>query len=554
MSTSLGEVISLLGFTETILVDETFETNKVILQEFSSISVTVASTQKISLRISFSNDAINFDYEVTNSIGGNSPQTITSVVVGKWCKIRALNNSDSTANVRLSTYCSTQPSTVQSSINSVDDSFQSINIDNWSTTMNNEIRVSTQTIIASHNFIYTTVNATFDGLDGPDRIYIMYSGGGITSGEFTTRPYITNGVLKLADIFHSPLNSYQFTLGEPVNFRSGNPLVVSFTALFDVSGYTDPVTQYDQMMIGMGYSDPLTGIITDGVFLGYPSTGIKELSLIYYNKGVESVIRQKQWAFDSLDGNGPSRVILDPTKLSVWRIRTSYLGAFSIFIEMHNPGDNEWINVHRFVYENLFTSANFGNPSFSLISYTKRTTAQAGSGNNVVGVGSAAGIVGVESGPFASAGRLQTFGTSGSTSAIPAGVETTALACRAGELLNGTVNRSNMFFMRLSVSTDGTKPVVFKIYVTGDADFTAPMWVYAPDQKISPGQGLLNNTSFNVGSGVRVFTGFLSKEGSQTYGLALFEIVLYATESIVVTAESANTTSVQTAFTYGVIE
>ena len=57
-TTSLGEVVSLLSFTIPIPVGDTHETNKVILSEFSSIMVSISATQKTSLVIAFSNDAI----------------------------------------------------------------------------------------------------------------------------------------------------------------------------------------------------------------------------------------------------------------------------------------------------------------------------------------------------------------------------------------------------------------------------------------------------------------------------------------------------------------
>jgi hypothetical protein len=554
MSTELGEVNKFLSFSETIAIDDTFTSVKTTLQEFSSISVTVSADSKISMTIEFSNDAENFDYSVTNGFLPNSPSTITSVVIGKWCRIKVLNNGENVVNVRLSTYCSTQPSTVQSSINSIDDNFQSVNVDNWSATLNNEIRIAQDTVLSSHKFYYSTVNSSFDGLRGPDRTFIFINGGGANIGAIDTRVYLDRNLLRLSDISRSPLNAYFYVIGEPVNFRSGNPIVCNFSTLFDVSGYSSPAS-YDQFMIGMGYVDDFNGDVVDGVYLGYDGT-TTSLSLIYYRSFIKETYNIKSWSFDSLDGNGPSRILLDPSKLSKWRIRTSYYGSGSIFLEYHNPFDNEWIPCHRIQNANLFTRPNFGNPSFSGIVYTKRTTNEVTFGQDTVAVGTAQITIGIEGGITNQAGRLQTFGTSGALNSIPSGVETTILGCRAGELLNQKVNRSNMFFFKLSVEADGTKPVTFKIYVATDADFTLPVWNYSPSQIISPGQGLSNPSSFNLAgpTAVTVFTSFVSKEGSAVYELKDFELSLFAKESIIVTALSANASEVGAAFTYGLIE
>lgn len=555
MSTALGEVIELLGFNGTIPFQGIHETNKVILQEFSSISVTVFSNEKVNLTISFSNDGINFDYSATNVIEAVSPQTVTSIVIGKWCKLLLRNASGFAAQVRLSTYCSTQPSTVQSSINSIDDAFQFVNIGNWSPTLNNEIRIAQDTPISSHKFYYSSVAVSTVDLNGPDNLFKFYNGGGLIPGGGATHLFIDGGIMKIADIYKSPVGAWIYGIGDPVNFRGGNPISVTFSSIFDDIGYLSPVNQYDNFLIGMGYADPTTGNISDGVFIGYPSTGSKILSLIYYNNGVQNIISKNDWIFDSLDGNGPSRIIVQPFTLNEWRIRTSYLGASSIFLEFHSPTNNEYIPCHRIQLSNISTFANFSNPSFSFMVYARRTTTQAGAGVNNVFVGSAAGNISVESGTTSQAGRIRSFGIGDNTTTLVANTETPVLGVRAGELLNGKVNRSNLLFFKLSFATDGTKPVVFKVYTALDTSFTLPTWNYSPSQTVTPAQLLANPSSFNFGVGsVVVFTVYASKVDARELDLREFIIKLYEGESIVITAESSNASDVSTALTYGLIE
>jgi hypothetical protein len=551
-TTSLGEVVSLLSFTIPIPIGDTHETNKVILSEFSSIMVSISATQKTSLVIAFSNDAINFDYTITNQIDANVPKTITSVIVGKWCKISVLNNSAILSAVRVSSYCSTQPSTVQSSINSVDDNFQNVNIDNWSATLDNQITSTGLTIISSHDFPYSRVNVANGELLGPDRGFRSYFRGGVVYPD--TFPEISSDKsLYLYDIFKSPLGGIMYTIGDRANFGSGNNIGCKFNIKMNIAGYDAPVTSYDNMMIGMGSTNEASGDIIDGIFMGYGSTGTTDFSIIYYENGAEFVVPQKEWAFDLLDGNGSSRVLLDPFKFNTWRIRSPSTGTGSLFIEYHNPFDNEYIAVHRIQNDNIRTTKTFNNPSFSFMMYSKRTTAQPGTGNKIVSVASSGGYLYRESGP-PSLTRLQSFACEGGgTVTIPGNTETVVLACRSGELLNNVINHTRMDFIFLSVTTDGNRPVEFRIYSAKDSDYTGALWNFT-NSTYTPGQELANKSSFNVGNGFLLFAGYLQKSDSTIFDIDNLEMWLYNTESIVVTAQSVQSSDINSSFTYTLIQ
>ena len=558
MTTALGEVVQLLSFEGGVFPTEPFTTEKVLIQEFCSMSITISSSENASLRLSFSNNGFNFDYNSTTTIPANDPQTITSVVLGKWAKIRYLNAGIVPAVVRFSTYCQVNPIALQTQIEKQGNQFPSVNIDNFTGSLFGDLRVLQEKIVHQHKFDYGRIVGGV--LVDPDRGYTQFNGGGIVPASSIIS--IDSGIFSAYDIFKSPAGSYQGLKGPSVVYVSGNPFVVSFSAKFDVSGYTDADTLgYDQMMIGAGWvslgtaPDPAAGDMVDGIFIGYPATPvfpdtiISEIALIYYNNGVEEYIPRSRWLFDTLDGNGNSGLILDPSKLGIWRIRTAYHGACSIYIEYHNPIDNIWLPCHRLVYENLNTIANFQNPSFSSMIYTRRTSTASGVGTKVAGPGCGSINVGLENGISGNV-DIYTFGLDTGITSITASNETEIFSIRAGELLNQKINRAVVTIMNFSLSTDGTKPCVFKMYRNGS--FTLPVWTYHNPNN-SPIQTLTGG-NYVIGTGELVVGQYAGKESSSSLEVDKLNIFMDYTDRFTITCESTGASDICVFLNYGLIK
>jgi len=549
MSSQLSEVINYLSFDGVVNAGTVYSTISVILQEYGSICIKVVSDQNVKLVLSFSDDNQNFDYNLNTIVGTGFTPIITSLILGKWCRISINNSSSNNANIRFSSFCQTIPISVQPQITSDTQRFPSVNIDNFTESLYGLQLTAEQKIIHDHKFIYDSIVG--GEVVGSDRDFKTYRGGGILS---TSTPNINGNVLKLADIFKSPIGAYLAVGGPPVIYRSGNPILTTFSALFDISGYDTPaINGYDCSLIGMGYQE--NGSIIDGVFLGYPSgpvapdTIINEICLVYYNNGVETYIKRSDWSFDSLDGSGPSKINIDPQNLSVWRLRVAYHGTSSIYLEYHKPYDNEFQPCHRFVYENLYKTANFKSPSFSYMMFTKRTTTASGSGFYVVGPGSASGQVGVEIGGSA-LGQVQNYGIDSNIKTIVAASESNILSIRAGPLINSINNRAGLKLIHISFSCDGTKNCTFKMYKNGT--FASPTWVYLDSQR-SPAQ-ILTTGSIITPSGYLVTGHFVGKTASNDLDLSVFDLWLYKDDTFSITCTSAGSSDVQVFLTYSLID
>ena len=551
MATPLSEVITYLSLDGVVAVGQSFETIKTVLQEFGSMSITVVSDQNLSFRISFSNDSINFDYNSNTSVEVGEPVTITSVILGKWCKLRALNAGPSPANVRFQTYCQIIPIATQSQIEKEGDTFPSVNVNNLTGTLFNDLRTSERKPIYDHKFDYTTI--VTDTIVTPDRTLLQRSGGGIITT--ISKPFVAGNVLSLGDIYRSPLGSFLEVSGPPIIYTSGNPLYIEMGVNFNIAGYDDPIANgVDQMMVGLGYVDPTTNNIIDGIYLGYPATPIppdtviNEMSLVFYGEGQEFYIKRSNWIFDRLDGNGPSKILLDETKLSTWRIRAAQMA--SVYLEYHQPFDNEWTPCHRIEIENNRVSTGYKNPSLGFNIYTKRTTASTGAvGSNLSNVGVAEGVVGVEVGQD-SLGRVQTYGIESPNTAILAGVESVVLSFRAGPILNTKLNRALMVPRNISFSADGTKSVTFRVY--RDVTFVAPVWT-ALDNTNTPIERLTGG-SVTLPSGYTIVGYYTSKDSTSHEDFNAFNVNMDNGESLTVTAESINNSLVRTFVNYALID
>jgi hypothetical protein len=551
MTLPLSNVIHYLGFDSTINIGGTHETIKVLLQQFGSLSVIITSDESLSFKIEFSNDGVNFDYDSYTTISGGITSTLTIAILAKWCKMSATNTSGGIATVRFNTYAHVIPITQQTKITKGGIS-PSINVDNFTTSLFNHLYVCQPKILNDHKFDYSLIVANV--LQSPDRDFKQFSGGGITLASST--PNIISGVLSLNDIFKSGAGSYLGITGSPVIYRSGNPLVSTFSAKFDISGYTDGLTfGYDQQLIGIGFVRPSTGVVLDGIFIGYPSapqapdTIITEIALIYYNNGVETYIKRSNWNCDRLFGNGSSEVILDISKLGVWRLRTAYHGSASIHLEYHNPFDNSWISCHRMQYENLYTIANFRHPSLSFLMFTKRTSTASGSGSFVVGVGSASGQIGVELGQSL-LGHISNYGIQSPLVTLVANTETNILSIKAGDLINSFDNRSINILLHLSFSSDGNKPAVFKFYK--ETTFTAGVWTYHNPNYSSV--QILSAGSLVLPSGYLISGHYNDKIGVSDEDLKQFDVKLIEGETFTITAESTGISDINIFLTYGIID
>ena len=548
MATPLSEVIEYLSFEGTLLEGEEYETIKVILQEFGSISVVINPTGNVSLQIEFSNDGTNFDTNNTYSVG-SSGKTITSVILGKWCKIKVINTVRNTINFRLSTFAQVIPIAIQSQLESEGDVFPSVNIDNLTSSFWGDLRTVKREPVQEYSFKYYTATAGI--LIGPDRDLEQFTTGGVLLA--TSPATVSGNTICLSNIYNAPLNGVHYILGDAVAILAGNTIYTNIACGFNLSGYSSPNNGYDCMLAGIGYVENSSGDIVDGIYVGYPETptvpgGIVDefCFVVYFNKN-NIIVPKSEWIFDSLDGNGPSRIILDPTKISSWRMRTSI--SSSVYLEYKNPVDNLWIPCHRIQVENLFVTPLLANPSLAFSLYTKRTTNSIGVPLQFNGCGpyTSRSVVGFEAGEERGS-KLQTYSFYNEVT-INANTEGEVFSLRNGPLFNGFNNRSNVRLDSIYVSTFvRRRPAHIKLYKNGL--FIVPTWI---DQDPARDCVQSSTTSYVVGTGYQVKGLLVSGDSTTKAELAFVDTELSPLETISITSQCNNQHVVSVVVNYSLL-
>lgn len=78
----------------------------------------------------------------------------------------------------------------------------------------------------------------------------------------------------------------------------------------------------------------------------------------------KSWTKQTDWNFDTMDGNGPSGMILNPLKGNVFKIQVQYLGYGNTKLFIENEDTGKFSLVHVLKWSNKNTSVVYTNPSF----------------------------------------------------------------------------------------------------------------------------------------------------------------------------------------------
>lgn len=203
----------------------------------------------------------------------------------------------------------------------------------------NDILTSNSTSFIQLKFIYN-INT--------DYTEIVTTGSGTTSHS---------NALAMLETTANSNSSARISSKNRLRYEPGLGNVAIFTALF-----TPGITNSTQI-IGIGNND-------DGFFFGYNGTafGILHRNLNFGTPAPNNDlwIPQNSWNRDKLDGNGPSGMILDPTKGNVYKIQYKWLGFGNIKFYIENTENGSFALVHAIEYSNFQTIASLQNSSLQL--------------------------------------------------------------------------------------------------------------------------------------------------------------------------------------------
>lgn len=172
-----------------------------------------------------------------------------------------------------------------------------------------------------------------------------------------------------------------------------------------------------------------------------------------------NTILQDDWNIDTLKGNGPSGMILDPSKLNVYQINFRWLGAGEIRFAIENSINGDVVFFHHYHYSNRYTVPHLNNPSFK-IGYISAATGGPSSNVSVRG----ASMMGAIEGLVNVAGSTGAVGADATGTTFSSGTLHHILSLRSRLTFKDKINLRATKLKRLSIAADSTKPVILYLF------------------------------------------------------------------------------------------
>lgn len=195
--------------------------------------------------------------------------------------------------------------------------------------------------------------------DRNDLINLQFQYGTVPPTDFTTTSITGSGSVtsssSMAVIASGNTNPSIATLQTKRNliYYPGHDAYAFFTALF-----TTGAASGSYQLIGL-FDD------TDGFAIGYHQNNSSTFSILHRNNGSDTVILQDDFNIDKLDGTGQSGILLDPTKINIFRIAYGWLGTACVTFEISRQ-DGIWFPFHRLKLPNTLTLPSVTNPTLPM--------------------------------------------------------------------------------------------------------------------------------------------------------------------------------------------
>jgi len=244
-------------------------------------------------------------------------------------------------------------------------------------------------------------------------------------------------------------------------------------------------------------------------------------------------VSQSAWNIDTMDGNGPSRMVLDKAKGNIYQVGFQYLGFGNTRFAIEDPQTGQFQSCHMIQQANARTTPVLQDPHVSVI----WTVSNAGSTTSTHMTGASGAI-------FCEGEVSRNIGPAFSAYAANADVDTDeepVLTVRSNRIFRGKVGYGEMDISTLSASVIGTAAhyVVIRVYknlrLTGPVNFTNVNASQSIASYDTAATGFSSNQNTLVASYVLPFGGSINID------LKGDNFFLSVGESLTITAQSSTT-------------
>lgn len=470
--------------------NNTLTTNWINVSSAMNIIFSVKSTKNCNIFCDFSkNTKYIIDSTITKPVIANESTNLIFCVISRYVRFRIENYI---TPVNLLTQCfyfdsSVLQNTTSNTINQVVDvsNFPTnfdVEVTNFPTGFdanitNNNLNTTVTNFPSSTNTNITNwPNGVFGGLSTiSESTLIQYTFNRGTTGRINTNAYIipftdiktstnsvnynleiSNGLFKLTN---GVTNEKALLYGRTFQYKAGNGLIAKFTGLFTQTTKST-FTNCTLQAIGVGNPNNAGTDLQNFLGFGYwdstSSYAVANFGIIYINNGVSQFIKVN----DFNDATGKALALAtDFSKINVFKINIQYLGAGTLEFFMINKENGEYVQLHTLKLPGTLTSTNLEDPSlaFCMFQHAEINKSNPTSGADMIG---SASFKLAQEGDYIAFERF----SSDVVTTITANVEKNIWTIRNDALFYGKRNNISISVDFVSMSCEGTKNVVFRIW------------------------------------------------------------------------------------------
>lgn len=252
---------------------------------------------------------------------------------------------------------------------------------------------------------------------------------------------------------------------------------------------------------------------------------------------VDDWIHQADFNIDTLDGNGPSGVTLDTTKLNVYQINFRWLGAGELRFAVENPINGDMIFFHHEHYSNRNTDVHIDNPSLK-IGYVAASLGGTGTNVTVTGASMMGAIEGIIQSTTLPTSAYRLNATTFAQNLLHHG-----LTVHNRLIFNNKINTRELLIKEVSIVTTGSgqnEPVEVVLFYNFDGLPSPSVYNIINSTESS---AFYNETegTLTQGTNFPIYSFFITNPGAQTINLEDLRIAIPPNNDITVAVQCTGT-------------
>lgn len=259
----------------------------------------------------------------------------------------------------------------------------------------------------------------------------------------------------------------------------------------------------------IGYFDTNNGVYFE--HRGNGAAGTMYVVIRSSNTGsiVNTAVVQSSWNFDKMDGTGPSKITIDPTKTLIYMFDIEWLGVGTVRASI--VVDGQFYIVHKFHNSNLNTVPYMNTASLPL-RYEISGTGNTGSLLKICGSVSSEG-------GYTPAGRYISVSNTNGSVAINSSTKKPVISIR----LKSTAADKNVIAAAVSALSTASRNMYVELVIFRDVTtpLTGASWVSAGTDSFIEYD--ISATAVNTG-GTVITSGYMGNKGDQTFTQAFTRV------------------------------